>query len=58
MKKLKFFHTAMVALALTAAFASCSNDDNEDQAPVPEEQIPVAPVVHYDLTVTVDKHGA
>lgn len=57
MKKLKFFHTAMVALALTAAFASCSNDDNEDQAPVPEEQIPVAPVVHYDLTVTVDKHG-
>ena len=47
----------MVALALTAAFASCSNDDNEDQAPVPEEQIPVAPVVHYDLTVTVDKHG-
>ena len=57
MKKLKFFHSAMVALALTAAFASCSNDDNEDQAPVPEEQIPVAPVVHYDLTVTVDKHG-
>ena len=47
----------MVALALTAAFASCSNDDNEDQAPVHEEQIPVAPVVHYDLTVTVDKHG-
>ena len=53
MKKLSMFHSLMAALMLTAAFASCSSDD-ENGTPTPPEQ---ETTYHYDLTVTVDKHG-
>ena len=56
MKKLSFLHSAMVALMLAAAFTSCSKDNDAPQAgpePDPTPQVNV----HYDLTVTVGKHG-
>jgi len=56
MKKLSFLHSAMVALMLAAAFTSCSKDNDDPQAgpePDPTPQVNV----HYDLTVTVGKHG-
>ena len=50
MKKLSFLHSAMAALMLTAAFTSCSKDDDGDSNPLPS-------TAHYDLTVTVGLHG-
>ena len=43
----------MVALMFTFAFTACSSDDDETEIvePQPEE------TYHYDLTVTVGKHG-
>ena len=53
MKKLSIFHSLMAALMMTAAFVSCSNDD-DDNGTGPD----VTPVsTHYDLTVTAGKHG-
>lgn len=52
MKKLSFFHSAMAALMLAAAFTSCSKDDNDSQ---PAEE-PTTPY-HYDLTVSIGNHG-
>ena len=51
MKKLSFFHSLMAALALTVAFTSCTNDDDEDGTPSGSA------TAHYDLTVTVGLHG-
>ena len=56
MRKLSLFHSALVALMFTFAFAACSSDDEENSTP---ETTPPAPeeTYHYDLTVTVGKHG-
>ena len=52
MKKLSFFHSALAALALTVAFTSCSNSDDDSVPPVePTSEI------HYDLTVVAGNHG-
>ena len=51
MKKLSFFHAMLAALLLTATFTSCSKDDD---TPAVE---PAPSTAHYDLTVTVGKHG-
>lgn len=56
MKKMNFFHSALVALALAASFASCSKDDNVDSPSTPDPIDP-ASSFHYDLTVTVGNHG-
>lgn len=58
MKKLSLFHSALVALMLTFAFTACSSDDDDDPA-TPQPEQPAEPEVtyHYDLTVTVGKHG-
>jgi hypothetical protein len=53
MKKLSFIHSVMAALALTAAFTSCSKDDDE----TPRTQDPPTAQYHYDLTVSVGNHG-
>ena len=53
MKKMNFLHAMAAALLLTAGFTSCSSDD-DDSPKTPE--VVVTPY-HYDLTVTVDKHG-
>ena len=50
MKKLNFFHTMLAALMLTATFTSCSKDDDGPSGPSTDG-------AHYDLTVTVGKHG-
>ena len=55
MRKLSFFHSAMVALMFTFAFVACSSDDDEN--PVPEPTPVPQETYHYDLTVTVGKHG-
>ena len=55
MKKITFFHSLMAALVLATAFTACSKDDDEKKTPEPE---PIPEVTyHYDLTVTVGKHG-
>ncbi len=54
MRKLSYFHAAMVALMLTFALTSCSNDDDDNKSTEPVQ--PEA-TYHYDLTVTVGKHG-
>ena len=54
MKKLSYFHAAMVALMFTFAFTSCSNDDDDNK---PVEPAQPEETYHYDLTVTVGKHG-
>ena len=53
MKKISLFHTAMAALVMAFAFTACSDDDddNDDNNGAQTEQY------HYDLTVTVGKHG-
>jgi len=51
MKKLHLFYSTLVALTLSASFVSCSNDDNEEQAPKTPS------TAHYDITVTVGNHG-
>lgn len=56
MRKLSFLHAAMVALMFTFAFASCSSDDDDDKNKPVEPEVPEV-TYHYDLTVTVGKHG-
>ena len=54
MKKLSILHSALAATMLAFALTSCSDDDDNNN-PVPEPE-PEA-TYHYDLTVTVGKHG-
>ena len=60
MKKLSFFHSLMAGLMMAAAFTACSSDD-DNNTPTPEPEPEPQPVVvdthHYDLTITVGKHG-
>jgi hypothetical protein len=51
MKKIQFFYSALVALGLSASLVSCSNSDDSQTPPPPPG------TAHYDLTVTVGKHG-
>lgn len=59
MKKLSIFHSAMVALMFTFAFTACSSDDDDNNGTTTQPEQPAQPEVtyHYDLTVTVGKHG-
>lgn len=56
MRKLSYFHAAMATLLLAFAFTSCSSDD-DDNKKNPEEPAQPEVTYHYDLTVTVGKHG-
>ncbi len=59
MKKLSLYFTMMATLLLgTATITSCGDDDDDVQ-PTPETPVdkPVEKTYHYDLTVTVGKHG-
>ena len=51
MKKLSLFHSALAVLMMGAAMTACSDDDNNG----PDG--PEASTAHYDLTITVGKHG-
>ncbi|MBR1412036.1 MAG: hypothetical protein IJ577_02780 [Prevotella sp.] len=51
LKNLKFRHSALAVLMLAVAFTSCSSDDEGSN------DNPLNTPYHYDLTVTVDKHG-
>ena len=53
MKKLSMFQAAMAALTLAFTFTAC--DDDDDDKKVDEEVTKTE--YHYDLTVTVGKHG-
>jgi hypothetical protein len=59
MKRISLFHSALVALMLTFAFTACSSDDDNNNGTTPQPEQPAEPEVtyHYDLTVTVGKHG-
>lgn len=57
MKKISFFHSLMAAMMLAVAFTSCSKDDDEKKTPEPEPEPTPEVTYHYDLTVTVGKHG-
>jgi len=52
MKRISFFHTAMAALVFAFALTSCSDDDNNGNSDGSQTE-----KYHYDLTVTVGKHG-
>jgi len=65
MKKLSLYLSLLAAIVLSAGVVSCG-DDNDDPVvtPTPEPEPEPQPVaydtiypVHYDLTVTVGKHG-
>ena len=56
MRKLSYFHAAIATLLLAFAFTSCSSDD-DDNKKKPEEPAQPEVTYHYDLTVTVGKHG-
>lgn len=55
MRKLSYFHSAMVALMFAFAMTSCSSDDDKPDTPAEPEQ--PEETYHYDLTVTIGKHG-
>ncbi|MBQ8712087.1 MAG: hypothetical protein IJ551_04595 [Prevotella sp.] len=65
MKKLSFYLSLMAAMMLSAGVVSCGDDDDDPIVnPTPEPEPEPEPVaydtiypVHYDLTVTVGKHG-
>lgn len=50
MKKLSFLHSLMAVLMITAAFTACSKDDDNETSGSSKG-------AHYDLTITVGKHG-
>lgn len=50
MKKLSFLHSLMAVLMITAAFTACSEDDDNGTSGSSKG-------AHYDLTITVGKHG-
>ena len=53
-KYLLSFAVLMMGMALTTA---CSSDDDDEQSTVNPQPVQPAETYHYDLTVTVGKHG-
>ncbi|MBR1449618.1 MAG: hypothetical protein IJ588_12850 [Prevotella sp.] len=54
MKKLSFYHSMLALLMLTAGFTACSDDDNDKPK---EPEVEVVTPYHFDITMTVGKHG-